>query len=96
MTRRSLMTSWARRSVLIAMMVVMALAVGLCLFQVTSTGTHHDGMSPEFCAGFLLVSFFVILLYLMEVGWLPAEPVSVIQAVSLHLLDPPPKFASLA
>lgn len=90
------MTSWARRSVLIAMLVVVALAVGLCLFQVASTGTHHDGMSPEFCAGFLLVSFLVILLSLTEVGWLPAEPVSVIQAVSLHLLDPPPKFASLA
>jgi hypothetical protein len=95
MTQRSSTTSWARRSLPIAL-VVIALAVGCCLFQVTTTGAHHDGMSVDLCAGFFLVSFFVTLLYLAEVSTLPVEPLSAIRAVCLHLLDPPPKQGSLA
>ena len=95
MTRRSSMTSWAGRSVPIAMVLV-ALALSLCLFQVASTGAHHAGMSPDVCSGFFLVSFFVILPYFAKAGALPAEPLSLFCPVTLHLLDPPPKFATVS
>src|SRR3990172_8776201 len=67
MSRRSSMTSWAGRSLPIAMVLV-ALALSLCLFQVASTGTHHAGMSPDVCSGFFLVSFLVILPYFAKAG----------------------------
>jgi len=89
------MTSWAGRSVPIAMVLV-ALALSLCLFQVTSTGAHHAGMSPDVCSGFFLVSFFVTLLCFAAVGALPTEPLSLFRPVTLHLLDPPPKFATVS
>ncbi|MDP2623232.1 MAG: hypothetical protein Q8Q29_05500 [Actinomycetota bacterium] len=89
------MASWAGRSLPIAMVLV-ALALSLCLFQVASTGTHHAGMSPDVCSGFFLVSFFVILPYFTNVGALPAEPLSLFRPVTLHLLDPPPKFATVS
>ena len=95
MSRRPSMTSWARRSLPIAM-VLIALALSLCLFQVVSTGTHHAGMSPDVCSGFFLVSFFVTLLYFANVGALPAEPLALFRPVTLHLLDPPPKFATVS
>jgi hypothetical protein len=77
-------------------MVIMMLAVGLCFVQVTGTGTHHDGMSPDFCAGFFLGSFFVTPLYFVQVIGLPAEPAPMILAAASRSLDPPPKHAPLS
>ena len=77
-------------------MVLVALALSLCLFQVASTGAHHAGMSPDVCSGFFLVSFFVTLPYVAQVGALAAEPLSLFRPVTLHLLDPPPKFATVS
>ena len=77
-------------------MVIVVLAVGLCFFQVTATGTHHDGMSPDLCSGFFLGSFFVALLYLIQVVGLPAEPVPVMLAAAPRSLDPPPKHPPLS
>jgi len=88
------MTSWAGRSVPIVMVLV-AVALSLCLVHVASTGAHHAGMSPDMCSGFFLVSFFVILPYVAELGALPAEPLSLFRPVTLHLLDAPPKFATV-
>ena len=93
MTRRSSMPSWARRSLPIAMILV-ALALSLCLFQVASTGTHHAGMSPDVCAGFFLVSFSVTLPYFAESAALPAGPLSPPRVAAFRPLDPPPKFAT--
>lgn len=89
------MPSWAGRSLLIAMVLV-ALTLSLCLFQVASTGTHHGGMSPDVCSGFFLVSFFVALPYFAGVGAVPPEPLALCRPVTLHLLDPPPKFAAVS
>ena len=77
-------------------LVLLLVAVGLGLFHGAMAGTHHDDMSPDLCAGVFLVSFFVTLLYLAEVGVLPAEPGRIVHPVLTHLLDPPPKLASLA
>jgi len=77
-------------------MVLVAVVLSLCLFQVATTGIHHAGMSPDVCSGFFLVSFFVTLLYVAEAGVLPAEPLSLFRPVTLHRLDPPPKFATVS
>ena len=77
-------------------MVIVVLAVGLCFVQVTATGTHHDGMSPDLCAGFFLGSFFVALLYLVQVVALPLEPVPVTLVAAPRSLDPPPKHSPLS
>jgi hypothetical protein len=58
-------------------------------------GGHHDEISPDLCAGLFLLAFVVTLVFLAEVGALPADPRRVVLAVSPHLLDPPPKPASL-
>ena len=62
----------------------------------SSGGTHPDGMSPDLCVGFFLRSFFVTLLYLVQVVGLPAEPVPVMLAAAPRSLDPPPKHAPLS
>jgi len=53
-------------------------------------------MSPYLCVGFFLRSFFVTLLYLVQVVGLPAEPVPVMLAAAPRSLDPPPKHAPLS
>ncbi len=75
--------------------VALALALGLCLFHGAMAGAHHDEISPDLCAGLFLLAFVVTLVFLAEVGALPADPLRAVLAVSPHLLDPPPKRASL-
>ena len=89
------MLKWKRGSMTLGL-VLLLVAVGLCLFHGAMAGTHHDEMSPDICAGLFLMSFAVTLLYLAEVGALSADRVRIVYAVSPHLLDPPPKLASLA
>jgi len=45
-------------------------------------------MSPDLCVGFFLRSFFVTLLYLVQVVGLPAAPVPVMLAAAPRSLDP--------
>lgn len=75
--------------------VTLALALGLCLFHGAMAGAHHDEISPDLCAGLFLMAFVVTLVFLAEVGALPADPLRAALAVSPLLLDPPPKHASL-
>ncbi|MBI2529086.1 MAG: hypothetical protein HYV93_24260 [Candidatus Rokubacteria bacterium] len=74
---------------------VLAVVLGLCLLHGATGGAHHDEISPDLCTGLFLLAFVVTLVFLAEVGALPADPLRAVLAVSRHLLDPPPKRGSL-
>jgi hypothetical protein len=81
--------------VLIAAMVLLTLGIGLCLFDVDD---HHaaDGVSFDLCLGLAIVSIAVVVLTVVLVHPLVADPRYVLHAVPLHRLDPPPRSAALS
>jgi hypothetical protein len=87
--------SWSGRVLLVAM-VVMAGAVGFCLFAVHGHGATDHGMSPDLCAGLAILSVAIALVVCAQLNPMPIDPPYVGYAVPLHLLDHPPKSPSLS
>ncbi len=76
--------------------VAVMLALGLCLWHGGSVAGHDHGSAPDLCAGIFLASFITILLRLAVVGALSADTLRPVPAMAPHLLDPPPRGASLS
>jgi hypothetical protein len=77
-------------------MVLMAGAVGCCLFDVHEHGTTNHGMSPDLCAGLAIFSVAMTLVVFAPVHPVLVDSPYVVYAVPRHLLDPPPKAPSLS
>lgn len=82
--------------VVVMVLVTLVLGLGFCLLNAHEHGTSHHGMSPDLCLGFLVLAFAVTLLGLTEIDRVPSELLSPVRAVSVHRLDPPPKFAPIS
>lgn len=75
---------------------VLILAVGFCLLEGSHAGTSDHGMSPDLCGGLLVMSLVLVLLPKpLPGGSLALDPALLGHAVSLQLLDPPPRSRSL-
>ena len=81
---------------LLAGMVVMILAAGLCLFDGDEHGTAGDGASFDLCLGLAITSVAAFILAFVTTYELPLDPPYVVHAVPLRGLDPPPKSVSLS
>jgi hypothetical protein len=77
-------------------MVLMAGAVGFCLFGIHEHGTTDHGMSPDLCAGLAVFSVAVAFVVFAQVHPVPVDSPYVVYTVPRHLLDPPPKAPSLS
>jgi hypothetical protein len=95
MYRRAGTTRWASQ-VLVIILAAIALSIGFCFFDGDHHGASHHGMSPDLCLGLVVLPLAVTLLGLAEIDRLPAERLSPVRAVSVHRLDPPPKFAPIS
>jgi hypothetical protein len=95
MRQRLLVKSWPGR-VLLAAMVVVTIAAGLCLFDGDEHETADHGASFDLCFGLAITSIAAVVLAFGSLHDLPVEPPYVVHAVSLRRLDPPPKFPSLS
>jgi hypothetical protein len=84
-------TAW-----LVIVLAVVILGIGFCLVGGHQHEMNHHGMSPNLCVGFLALTIAVTLLGLAEIARLPVEIVYPVAAISVHRLDPPPKFAPIS
>ena len=75
-----------------AVLVVLVLAVGFCVFDSDHDGSGHHAMPPDLCAGLLTMSAAIVMLIgPVPGGWLVWEGRPVAHAISTRLLEPPPK-----
>ena len=76
---------------------LLILALGLCVIEHGLDAMGDSGMSPDLCAGMLVATLAALLLAgpLINARLL-IEPTPSVLAVSPHVLDPPPKYRSLA
>ena len=95
MRQRFRMQSWPGR-VLLALMVLVTVAVGFCLFDGDEHGTGDTGASLDLCTGLAITSVAMIVLAFVSMHELSVDPPYVIHAVPLDRLDPPPKSPSLS
>jgi hypothetical protein len=95
MRQRLLVNGWPGR-VLLAAMVLVIIAVGLCLFHGDEHGTADCGASFDLCLGLAINSVAVVVLAFVSMHDLPVDPPSLVHAVPLRRLDPPPKSLSLS
>jgi hypothetical protein len=87
--------SWPGR-VLLAAMIVVTIAAGLCLFDGDEHGTAHSGASFDHCCGPAITSIAAVVLAFVSMHDVPVDPPHVVHAVPLRRLDPPPKSPSLS
>jgi len=95
MRQRLLVKSWFGRVLLVAMVFV-TIAVGLCLFDGDEHGTAHSGACFDLCFGLAINSIGAVVLAFESMQDLPVDPSSVVHAVPLRRLDPPPKSPALS
>ena len=76
-----------------AVLVVLVLAVGFCLFDGAHAGDPGSHpMPPDLCAGLLITSAaMLVLIGPIPGGWLVVEGRPVARAITTRLLEPPPK-----
>ncbi len=79
----------------IAIVALLIVAVGFCLIHADHHLGADNGFCPDPCA--VMVSSLAIVLLSLPLlnGRVPFEPLRSVYAISLHLLDPPPKVLSL-
>ncbi len=82
--------------VLLAAMVLVTIAGGLCLFDGDEHGTADSGASFDLCFGLAITSLAAVVLAFVSMHDLPVDPPYVVHAVPLRRLDPPPKSPSLS
>ena len=89
---------WSARTTLglLIVLAVFILGIGCCLADSHQHEMNHHAMSPDLCLGSLALSLVVALLGLAEIDRLPVEIVYAVAAISVHRLDPPPKFAAIS
>jgi hypothetical protein len=89
---------WSARTTpwLAIVLAVVILGIGFCLVGGHQHEMNHHTMSPDLCLGFLALTLAVTLLGLAEIDRLPVEIVFPVAAISVHRLDPPPKFAPIS
>ena len=84
---------WPGQALLIAMVLV-ALGVGLCLFDGDEGG---NGLSVDLCVGLLaMLSVATVVLVIGLIHLLSVDKPAIAYAVSLRRLDPPPKRSLLS
>ncbi len=88
-------TSWPRQAAVIAA-ALLILAVGFCLIHIDHHVGSPHGMCPDPCAMMVSSLALVLLSRPLVNGRLRFEAVRSLYAVSLHLLDPPPRSFVLA
>lgn len=76
--------------------VLLLIAVGFCLIHVDHHVGTKDGMCPDPCAKMASTLAIVLLSLPLLNGRVSFDPLRPLYAVSLHLLDPPPKALSIA
>lgn len=94
MRQRLFVKSWPER-LLVAAMVLVTIAVGLCLFDGDEHGTADSGASFDLCFGLAITSIAAVVLAFVSMHDVPVDPTYAIHAVPLRRLDPPPKSPSL-
>ena len=83
---------WQRKGAVVAA-ALLILTIGLCLFHGTSTEHDGHGMSPDLCAGVVMVlAGTVVLIRPVINGWLVPVPKRFLYVVSRDLLDRPPEL----
>lgn len=95
MRQRLLVKSWFGRVLLVAMVFV-TIAIGLCLFDGDEHETAHNGACFDLCFGLAINAIGAVVLAFESMQDLPVDPPSVVHAVPLRRLDPPPKSLSLS
>jgi len=94
MTRRVWRESWIGQ--VTAVVGLLIVVVGLCLFHFEHHGISGNGMCPDPC-GVMVSSLALVLLAGPLVSrHVPSDPFRSVYGVSPALLDPPPKAFSLA
>jgi len=79
-----------------AIVALLIVAVGFCVIHVDHHLGADNGFCPDPCA-VMASSLAIVLLSLPLLnGRVPFGPLRSVYAVSLHLLDPPPRVLSLA
>ena len=91
MRQRLRVCSWPGQ-VLLAAMVLMTLAAGLCLFDGDEHGTAGDGAPFDLCLGLAITSVPAVVLAFVAMHDLPFDAPDVVHVVALRGLDPPPKY----
>jgi hypothetical protein len=77
--------------VAVVTLAVLALAVGLCLFDDDGAGTDDHDISRDLCGGLLASALTATLLALTALNPVLVESLRLVSAVALRRLDPPPK-----
>ena len=77
-------------------MVLTTVAVGFCLFDGDEHGTAGSCASFDLCCGLAINSIAAVVLAFVSMHDLPIDPRSVVHAVPLRRLDPPPKSPSFS
>ena len=95
MNRRPWRQGWQGQAAGI-MTAVLILAVGFCLIHVDHHVGADQGMCPDPCAMMMSSLAMVLLAGPLVSRYSPFDPFRSVYAVSLALLDPPPKAPSLA
>jgi hypothetical protein len=72
------------------------IAVGFCLFDGDEHGTADSCASFDLCFGLAINSIAAVVLAFVSMHDLPVDPRSVVHAVPLRRLDPPPKSPSFS
>ena len=88
-------TGWGGNAVVLA--VLLTAALGFCVLDRHADGTGDHAMAPDLCLGMVAVSLGVVLLARLRAsGRAYPDVVRSVSTLSIHVLDPPPKAASLA
>jgi hypothetical protein len=95
MRQRLLLKSWSGR-VFLAAMVLVTIAVGFCLCDGDEHGMTDSCASFDLCFGLAINSIAAVVLAFVSMQDLPIDPPSVVHAVLLRRLDPPPKSPSFS
>ena len=95
MNRRLRGKTWPLQATAVVL-AVLALAVGLCLFDDGGAGTDDHDISRDLCGGLLASALAVTLLALAALNPVLMESLRPVSAVTLRRLDPPPKSLQLS
>jgi len=95
MNRRLRGKTWPLQATAVVL-AVLALAVGLCLFDDDGAGTDDHDISRDLCGGLLASALAVTLLALAALNPVLMESLRPVSAVTLRPLDPPPKSLQLS
>jgi hypothetical protein len=88
-------TWWVRTAA--AGAVLLALGIGLCLFDADGHLANGHATSPDLCLAMIIVSVVTVFLAGRLAGsWALLVPVMAPYTVTIHIPDPPPKSLSLS